>query len=309
MQSDTMIDNAETAPDSPAQNDTYVSGMHGSCREDDGKPETLQEELNQIIEAFYAVVGEDGLRKYQEDAESMYNRQIAEGAINAPHTAPDFDLVDQDGDKMSLSTLLQKGPVVIQFYRGSWCPLCNAQIRRMTKEGLPLFEAKGATFIGISPMLPDGTQYLSTKQDLNFSICSDVGNEVARRFKITYRIESEWLREVDKAMMEWNGDDSFEVPLPATYVIAQNGEIVWSLVENDIGICAEMEEVAAAIPSKEANSREGSLHPASSAGPKGGRKNHVSTFKKIGDIKAKFGKKKVSGKNFLDGYRLASRNK
>lgn len=157
--------------DSPDQDDTYVPGMHGVCREEDGCPQTLQEELNQIIEAFYEVVGEDGLRKYQEDAESMYHRQIAEGALGVPHAAPDFVLVDQDGEKMSLSSLREKGPVVVQFYRGAWCPLCNAQIRRMQREGLPLIKAKGATFVGISPMLPDGTQYLSTKRDLDFAIC------------------------------------------------------------------------------------------------------------------------------------------
>ena len=157
--------------------ETHVSGMSGSCREEDDlerstpQHQSLQEEMNEIIEAFFEMVGEDGLRKYQEDVESMCERRIAENALKVPQAAPDFELEDQDGERICLSELRERGAVVLQFYRGPWCPLCNAQIARMSRTGLKMIEERGATFVGISPMLPDGTRYLSTKRDLNFPIC------------------------------------------------------------------------------------------------------------------------------------------
>lgn len=140
--------------------------------------------------------------------------------------------------------------------------------------------------------------------DSSFHKGSDLGNEVARQFKITFKIESEWLREVDKDIPKWIGDDSWEVPLPATYVIAQNGDIVWSMVENDVTICAEMEEIVAAIPSKEPTTTTSQGGDLGTRG-KSSKKRISSTFKKMGDIRKKFGRKKVPATEFLGDYMIS----
>lgn len=113
------------------------------------------------------------------------------------------------------------------------------------------------------------------------------------------KIESEWLREVDADLPNWMGNDSWEVPLPATYVIDRDGNIVWSLVSNDATLCAEMEEIAAAIPG---------LKETTSSGPKrtSCRKRLTSTFKKMKDVKTKFGKKDKPAMEFLGDYMISS---
>lgn len=218
--------------------------------EDDYYPKTLQEELNEIVEAFYAIVSEEDIRKYQQSVEELEKRSIAEGAIKAPSRAPDFELEDQDGDRVHLSALLERGPVVIIFYRGKWCPMCNATLMRLQRH-LDQIEAKGATLVAISPMLPDGTQVLSSKKSLQFPVLSDLGNEVARKYKITFRVPEN----VRETMLSWgedvpthNGDDTWEIPLPATYIISQEGQIVWSFIEDDPIYRAELEDIVAAIP-------------------------------------------------------------
>jgi len=285
-----------------AEDDTYVPGLSGSCREEDVYPETLQEELNDIMEAFYSVVGENDMLEYQKFVESTSKQSIAEGALDNPNQAPDFELEDQDGEKVNLKSLLEKGPVVLVFYRGKWCPGCNATLMRLQRKAMPLIQEKGATLVAISPMLPDGTQYMSTKRDLLYPVCSDVGNTVARQFKITFEVGPEF-REKHLAWGEdipaHNGDESWEIPLPATYVIDQSGDIVWSFIDNDPFVRCEVDDIVAAIPSA---TKEGEEKKKDEVPKKKSRKGIASTFKRPSSIKKMFGKKKQKGGEFLANY-------
>ena len=85
---------------------------------DYGSPSTLQEELNEMLEAVYALISEDDIQSYQKYLEGIQKQQIAEQAAKALSPAPDFDLIDQDGERCTLEKLCKKGPVVLQFYRG-----------------------------------------------------------------------------------------------------------------------------------------------------------------------------------------------
>jgi peroxiredoxin len=214
-----------------------------AMEEDEYYPKSMQEELNEIMEAFYATVSEDDIREYQRFVESVSKKRIAEGAIHPISKAPDFQLEDQDGDIVKLRSLLDKGPVVLVFYRGKWCPHCNAVIMKL-QQVLEQIQSKGASLVAISPMLPDGTHYLASKRSLNFPVCSDVGNAVARKFNLTFEV----LPDLRDSFLKWgediplhNGDDSWEIPLPATYIIDTNGYVVWSFVDNDPGVRAEPE--------------------------------------------------------------------
>jgi peroxiredoxin len=214
-----------------------------AMEEDEDYPKSMQEELNEIMEAFYAMVSDEDILEYQRFVESIQKKKVAEDAIHPISRAPDFELKDQDGDTVRLSTLVEKGPVVLVFYRGKWCPHCNAVIVNLQR-ALEKIKSKGATLVAISPMLPDGTHYLATKRSLSFSVCSDVGNIVARKYNLTFEV----LPDFRDSFLNWgedipmhNGDDSWEIPLPATYIINTKGNVVWSFIDNDPGIRAEPE--------------------------------------------------------------------
>jgi len=296
-----------------------------AMEEDECYPKTQQDELNEILESFYAMVSDDDIREYQRYVESVSDRKIAEGAVQPISKAPDFELVDQDEDIVRLSELLQDGPVVCVFYRGSWCPHCNAVIMNLQRV-LEKIKDKGASLVAISPMLPDGTHYLATKRSLNFPVCSDVGNVVARKFRLTFEI----LPDLRETFLKWgddiplhNGDDSWEIPLPATYIIDTNGDVVWSFVDNDPGVRAEPEDILAAIPqrddfsaklksdefSADMKSDSDSLEFERCKGTCKGknffnRRHLSSTFKK--NVKKVFGKKKQPPQEFIPGYLLRS---
>ena len=218
------------------------------------EPETLQEELNEILEAFFELVPEEDIRAYQRYVEDIQGAKIAEQALQEPAVAPDFVLKDQDDETVHLAELLKKGPVILAFYRGKWCPHCNATLMRFQKQLVPLLQAQhpNASLVAISPMLPDGTLFLASKRDLNYQVCSDPQNAVADQFRIAFTI-SEHTRPF---MTKWgehlpthNGSsaDEWKIPLPATYVIGQDGRIAWSFLDNDPGVRAECEDILDAL--------------------------------------------------------------
>lgn len=210
------------------------------------EPGSLQEELNQILDAFYECVNDEDIRAYQRHVEDIQGQRIAEQALIEPAMAPPFELEDQDGDIVSLHELLKRGPVVLTFYRGKWCPQCNATLVRYQKHLVPAMKPYGATLVAISPLMPDGTAFLASKRDLEFSICSDFDNALAKDYRLTFTVQPNtrpFIINCGDNLPDHNGVHSWDIPLPATYVISQDGHISWSFLDNDPGIRAEPEDI------------------------------------------------------------------
>ncbi|CAB9513384.1 Putative peroxiredoxin bcp [Seminavis robusta] len=221
--------------------------------EEENYPEsgTSQEELNEIVDAFYGLSTDEDIQSYQHWVEDNQGERVAQQSLKEPSLAPSFQLEDQDGDTVCLSDLLEKGPVVLSFYHGKWSPHSNATLMRYGNELVPELEKSGASLVAISPMLPDGTAYLATKRDLNFAVCSDTENILAKRFGITFTVQPH----NHPFMSKW-GDDwpshhglqaGWDIPLPATFVIGQDGRIAWSHIDNDTGVAPELDNILHAV--------------------------------------------------------------
>jgi len=163
--------------------------------------------------------------------------------------APEFSLPNAQGKLVSLSKALSDGPVVVTFYRGSWCPYCNLQLRAYQR-ALPEITALGGRLMAISAQLPDKSLSTVEQNALEFDALSDVGNRVARSFGLVYALPDE-LRAVlisnNKALPMFNGDDSWELPVPATYVIGRDGRVVLASVQIDYRQRLAPEEIVAAL--------------------------------------------------------------
>jgi peroxiredoxin len=156
-------------------------------------------------------------------------------AINVGDTATDFAIPNAAGKSIALTDLLKSGPVVLTFYRGGWCPYCNIQLRAY-QSVLPQISALGARLVAISPQLPDNSLDTVHKNALTFDVLSDVGNEVARNYGLVYSLPEEIraaLRSNNKALPSINGNESWELPVPATYVVARDGLVALAYVEVD----------------------------------------------------------------------------
>ena len=141
--------------------------------------------------------------------------------------AADFELPNVRGGRLSLHGALEEGPVVLSFYRGSWCPFCNLELNALQAR-LPDIRTAGGRLIAVSPEKPDASLSHAEKLNLEFDILADIGNRTARDYGLVMTVY-ESLRPL---YLQWgidlpaaNGDTTYELPVPATYVIDSAGEI------------------------------------------------------------------------------------
>jgi len=156
-------------------------------------------------------------------------------ALKAGDKAPAFALRDPDGETVSSAELLARGPLVVSFYRGVWCPYCNMELQAL-QAALPAFQALGANLVAISPQTPVNSRKSVRQNTLGFPILSDPHNEVAAAFGLRFTLQ-DYLVDLYKALKNdlpaFNGDPSWTLPMPGRYVIAQDGTILYAEVNPD----------------------------------------------------------------------------
>jgi peroxiredoxin len=160
---------------------------------------------------------------------------LAERALKAGDRAPAFLLSDPDGQPISSGGLLARGPLIISFYRGVWCPYCNMELQAL-QEALPAFREAGANLVAISPQSPVNSRKSVRTNGLDFPILSDTRNEVAAAFGLRFRLPDdlvELYKSLKNDLPTFNGDDSWTLPMPARYVIGQDGIIRYAEVNPD----------------------------------------------------------------------------
>ncbi len=170
--------------------------------------------------------------------------------IKVGEKAPNFTLSNQVGNTVSLTDLLQKGKVVLVFYRGAWCPYCNLQLKQL-QSVLDEISNHLAKMVAISPQNPDHSLSMTEKDQLRFEVLSDVGNLVARKFTTVYRhadYATSTLKSLGIDFESYYSDDSNELPVPAVFVIQQNGKISFAKSEGgDFRNRVEASEILAAL--------------------------------------------------------------
>lgn len=147
--------------------------------------------------------------------------------------APDFMLPDQLGRQVSLAGELKQGPVALIFYRGEWCPYCNAMLRTYGLRAAE-FTKRGARPVAVSPQTPDHSLTMAEKHSLKFPVLSDEGGEVLGAYGLKYDITSRELYEtagVDLA--KYNGDSAWILPAPAVFVVDREGHVRFAYVNGD----------------------------------------------------------------------------
>lgn len=156
-------------------------------------------------------------------------------ALQPGKRIPDFELPDATGKLVRSSTLRAQGPLLISFYRGHWCPYCNLALKAL-QERLSDIHALGAQLVAISPQTPDHSLSTQQKHELKFPVLSDLGNKVAKQFGLVYTLDAS-LKPIYQAfgidLVAHNGDSHFELPIPATYLIAEDGSVLESFLEVD----------------------------------------------------------------------------
>ncbi|MCU7851972.1 MAG: AhpC/TSA family protein [Candidatus Thiodiazotropha sp. (ex Monitilora ramsayi)] len=160
---------------------------------------------------------------------------IEDRALKAGSRMPEFELPNQYGELRRVSDYLKDSPVVLNIYRGGWCPYCNMEMKAL-HDALPMIEAAGARLVGMAPETADKAELTSLHHELQIDILSDKGNLVADRLGLVYELP-EVLRPIYQGLgidiPAYNGDISFILPVPATYIIRQDGIIAYAFINAD----------------------------------------------------------------------------
>jgi peroxiredoxin len=177
-------------------------------------------------------------------AEGIVARAAGKGAI-----APPFELKDHDGKLVSSADLLGRGRLVLCFIRGRWCPFCVGQMEVMNMIASQI-EAAGANLVAISPQTEKQAYFMHDQHKLRFPLLVDSNNAVARKFGLVYRVPDEQqglYRRTFVNLQMANGDESWELPIPATYVVDRDGTIVFAAANEDYTERPEPLDVVAAV--------------------------------------------------------------
>lgn len=164
--------------------------------------------------------------------------------------APEFKGKDQSGMEISLRELRKKGPVVVMFYRGNWCPYCNRHLAKM-QDSLQMIVDKGATLVAITPEQSAGVAQSIEKTKAMYSILSDDEMKIAKAYKVAYDVDERTTARYKNAgidLMQINGQKGkAQLPVPAVYIINKDGSIIYRFFEEDYKKRPSVRELLAEI--------------------------------------------------------------
>ena len=210
---------------------------------------TLTETLLEYNQQSRARIPAEALAVMDAATKSLLNKKISSKSIKEGDTLSTAILTNARGAKVDLNQLLDKGPLVISFYRGGWCPYCNFELRAL-QNVLPEIEGLGANLVAITPETPDSSLTTTEKNELSFEVLTDNNNDYAKELGLVFEMP-EALKEVYISfgidVEKHNGNTNFELPMPATLVIGANKKIKYAFVSEDYTKRAEIAPILDAL--------------------------------------------------------------
>jgi peroxiredoxin len=171
--------------------------------------------------------------------------QMASTGLNVNDKAPNFKVKSNSGSMVSLKKELKKGPVVLIFYRGQWCPFCNKQLKKL-EDSLSFITAKGAQVFAITPETGENVMKTVEKTKASFPVLSDSGMTIMTAYKVAFKVDDKTVEkykgygiDFDKA----NGANGANLPVPAVYIISKKGVITYRYFDTDYTKRASVKEI------------------------------------------------------------------
>ena len=196
---------------------------------------SLQEQLDAFKAQFKTQAPEGAFDAFARSTQELIYSGQAERAVKAGEVAPDFTLTDQDGNTVVLKDLLAKGPVVLSFYRGVWCPYCNIELKAL-EEAADDIRARGATLVAISMQGASDSRKSQRDNKLSFQILTDKSGELANKFGIRWTLQ-DYVIPIHQGfgveLPRIHGDGQWNLPMPARYVVDTDGTVAYAEVNPD----------------------------------------------------------------------------
>lgn len=212
-----------------------------------GDQDSLAVKLSDVEHKFRDENGTESTDNFTKFIGETDPTAIKSGALKIGEPAPDFTLKNALGKAVTLSAEIKRGPVILTWYRGGWCPYCNLALAYLQRF-LPQFRETGAELIAITPEKPDETLTTKEKHDLEFEILTDEDNKIAKLYGGVHRLNKE-IKDFykDRGVLDYYSNEIQEFPVPATYIISPQGTVLYAFVESDYRQRAEPAFIIGAI--------------------------------------------------------------
>jgi peroxiredoxin len=222
---------------------------------EESRPETEARSLREILAERKAKIAHyapaETLAVHARVVADLRAQGLAASSLAVGARMPEFSLSDHNGEVVSSADLLGRGRLVVCFFRGRWDPFCCGQMEAMNRV-LPEIEQSGASLVVISPQTVKQSFFMADQHRLGFQLLSDAGNQVARQFGLVYRVAPEQESIYRRAFINLplaNGDESWELPIPASYIVDRDGTALFAYANEDYAERAEPGEIVDAMRS------------------------------------------------------------
>jgi peroxiredoxin len=209
---------------------------------------TLQDQLDEITANTRKLVQPERMAINERAVEELFASGIEEKILPVGAAAPEFTLNDASDRAVRSADLLALGPLVLNFFRGRWCPYCVTELEAW-RDLYPRLREAGVLLAAISPQTERQSDFMVNQHALPFPVLADPGCAVAAQFGLAYTIPDyhrEYYRSILVNITFVNGDESWRLILPATYVITPTGRVAYAQAHSDFRVRPEPEEVLAA---------------------------------------------------------------
>jgi peroxiredoxin len=209
---------------------------------------SLQDQLDEITANTRRLVQAERLAVGERAVEELFASGIEQRILPVGALAPEFALKDSNGRQVRSADLLALDPLVIKFFRGRWCPYCITELEAW-RDAYERLREHGGLMVAISPQIERQSDFMVGQHGLSFPVLSDPGCAVAEQFGLVYTVPQyyrDYYRSILVNIPFVNGDESWRLPLPATYVIERDGRVVFAEAHADFRVRPEPEEALTA---------------------------------------------------------------
>ena len=210
----------------------------------------LQDQLDEITANTRKLVQPERLAIAEQAVADLFASGIEQRILSIGEKAPEFALPDASGRMVHSSDLLALAPLVVNFFRGRWCPYCVTELEAW-RDLYTVVRERGALLVGISPQTVRQSDFTVSQHEIPFPLLHDSHCDVAQRFGLAYKVPpflQNYYRSILVNLSFINGDESWLLPLPATYVLAQDGTVLFAEAHADFRVRPEPGEVLKSLP-------------------------------------------------------------
>ncbi|MBP2616791.1 peroxiredoxin-like family protein [Chryseobacterium jejuense] len=210
---------------------------------------TLAKQIEYLNQELSSQLPLEILNAFAKSIEDLKTKRMEENSVQVGDQMPEFSLPNALGTIINSEDILKNGKIILAFYRGSWCPYCNLELKFL-QDNLSRIKDKDATLIAVSPQRPDHSLSMTEKNNLEFEVLTDVDNNFAEKLGIAFQLQDfvlPYYKDLGIHLSGFNKNMDNTLPVPAVFVVDENKVITYRFLDINYMNRVDVEELIEAL--------------------------------------------------------------